>query len=251
MFKSLSTPVIIGHRGACRYAPENTLASFKLAVEQGAPAIEFDVKLTRDNQVVVIHDPTVTRTTNGQGAVARLSLSEIKQLDAGSWFSEKFKGERIPTLAEVFDEVGIRVLMNIELTNYTTPSDSLVDRVVELVKEKDLEDRIYFSSFLATNLVKARKRLPGCGIGYLTYAGPPRILQQIFQPPPKTIDSLNPYRGSVTKRMVDHQHRLGRRVLVYTVNDEEEMRKLFRIGVDGIFTDDPLTGNQVAIEFRN
>ncbi len=251
MFKSLSTPVIIGHRGACRYAPENTLASFKLAVEQGAPAIEFDVKLTKDNQVVVIHDPTVSRTTNGQGTVASLSLSELKQLDAGSWFSDKFKGERIPTLAEVFDEVGGRVLMNIELTNYTTPSDSLVDRVVELVKEKDLEDRIFFSSFLTTNLVNVRKRLPGCGVGYLKYIGSPGILQQIFQPPPKTIDSLIPHRSSVTQRMVDHQHRLGRRVLVYTVNDDEDMRNLFRIGVDGIITDDPLTGNQVAIEFRN
>jgi glycerophosphoryl diester phosphodiesterase len=251
MFKSLTTPVIIGHRGACRYAPENTLASFKMAVEQRAPAIEFDVKLTGDDQIVVIHDPTVTRTTNGQGSVARLSLQEIKQLDAGSWFSDAYIGERIPTLEEVFDGVGGSVLMNIELTNYTTPSDRLVDKVVELVKVKKMEDRVYFSSFLATNLIKARKLLPGCGIGYLTYAGPPGLLQRIFQPPPRTINSLNPNHGSVSQRLVDREHRLGRRVLVYTVNDAEQMRKLFGLGVDGIFTDDPLTGNQVAVEFCN
>jgi len=208
------------------------------------------VKLTRDDRVVVIHDPTVTRTTNGQGSVAKLTLSEIKQLDAGSWFSDEFKEERIPTLEEVLIEVGDKILMNIELTNYTTPSDALVDRVVELVIEKGLEDRIYFSSFLAANLAKARMLLPGCGIGYLASAGPARLLQRIFQHPLQAIDSLNPYRGSVTRHLVEHEHHLGRRVLVYTVNDADEMRKLFRIGVDGIFTDDPITGNKVAVEFR-
>ena len=167
---------------------------------RAAPAIEFDVKLTSDDQIVVIHDPTVTRTTNGQGFVAKLSLKEIKQLDAGSWFSDEFKGERIPTLEEVFDGVGGKVLMNIELTNYTTPSDRWWTRWWNLLKVKGLEDRVYFSSFLATNLIKARKLLPGCGIGYLTYAGPPAICFNRFSNPlPRSIDSLNPYRGSVTK----------------------------------------------------
>jgi len=249
MFKSIKPPVIIGHRGASLYAPENTLAAFKLAVDQSAAAIEFDVKLTRDRQVVVIHDPKVPRTTDGQGSVSKLSLNEIKKLDAGAWFSSEFKGERIPTLEEVFDMVGRKILMNIELTNYTTPSDSLVERVIDLVKSKGLEDRVYLSSFLATNLTKARELLPDCGIGYLIYAGPARLLQLIFQSPPRTIDSVNPYRGAVTQRMVDHEHGLGRRILVYTVNNADEMRHLFKLGVDGIFTDDPLTGNKVASEF--
>jgi glycerophosphoryl diester phosphodiesterase len=249
MFKSLRTPVIIGHRGASLHTPENTLVAFKLAVDQSADAIEFDVKLTSDRQVVVIHDPSVSRTTDGQGLVSKLSLDEIKSLDAGTWFSSDFKGERIPTLDEVFDTVGRKVLMNIELTNYTTASDPLVERVIDLVKRKGLEDRVYFSSFLATNLVKARKLLPGCGIGYLKYAGPARLLQMIFQSPPSSIDSVNPYRGVVSQRMINHEHGLGRRILVYTVNDPDEMRQLFKMGVDGIFTDDPLTGTKVASEF--
>jgi glycerophosphoryl diester phosphodiesterase len=249
MFKSVRTPVIIGHRGASLHTPENTLAAFKQAVNQSAVAIEFDVKLTRDRQVVVIHDPGVSRTTNGQGLVSKLSLDEIKSLDAGAWFSSDFKEERIPTLEEVFDAVGWKVLMNIELTNYTTPSDPLVERVVDLVKRKGMEERVYFSSFLATNLIKARKLLPGCGIGYLKYAGPAGLLQMILQPPPRSIDSVNPYRGAVSQRMINYEHGLGRRILVYTVNDPDEMRKLFKMGVDGIFTDDPLTGNRVASEF--
>ena len=249
MFRSLKTPVIIGHRGASLHAPENTLAAFKLAMDQSAAAIEFDVKLTCDQHVVVMHDPGVARTTGGQGLVSKLSLDEIKRLDAGTWFSSDFNGERVPTLKEVFDTVGRKILMNIELTNYTTPSDPLVDRVIELVIQNGLEDRVYFSSFLATNLIKARKLLPGCGIGYLTSAGPARLLQLIFQPPPRSIDSLNPYYGAVSQRMINREHGLGRQILVYTVNDPDEMRKLFKLGVDGIFTDDPLTGNKIASEF--
>jgi glycerophosphoryl diester phosphodiesterase len=250
MFKSLKTPVIIGHRGASLHSPENTLAAFKLAVDRSAVAIEFDVKLTRDQQVVVIHDPNVARTTDGQGLVSKLTLEEIKRLDAGSWFSSNFKGERIPILEEVFNTVGMKLFMNIELTNYTTPSDPLVSKVVEIVKKKGMEDRVYFSSFLAANLVKARALLPDCGIGYLIYAGPARVFQRIFQSPPRSFDSLNPYRGSVTQKMIDHEHELGRRVLAYTVNDPAEMQRLFKLGVDGIFTDDPLTGNKIASEFH-
>jgi glycerophosphoryl diester phosphodiesterase len=249
MFKELKTPVIIGHRGASLYAPENTLAAFRLAVEQSAVAIEFDVKLTADEQVVVIHDPSVNRTTNGQGLVAKLTLDEMKRMDAGNWFSSDFKGEMIPTLEEVFTAVGNKTLMNIELTNYMTPSDGLVERVVTLVKLKGMENRVYFSSFLATNLTRARKLLPGCGIGYLVYAGRARLVQKLFQPAPRWIDSINPHHGSVTQRTVTHGHELGRRILVYIVNDPDEMRKLFTMGVDGIITDDPLTGNRIASEF--
>jgi glycerophosphoryl diester phosphodiesterase len=249
MFGSLKTPVIIGHRGASKYAPENTLAAFKLAVDQAAPAIELDVKLSADGHVVVIHDQSVARTSDGRGSVARLSLAELKKLDAGSWFSPMFTGEKIPTLEDVFDTVGHQVLMNIELTNYATPNDRLVHKVVELVKIYGIENRVYFSSFFSTNLDRVRKLLPDCGIGYLAYDGLPRFLQRIIQPLPRAVDSLNPSRGTVTERMVSRAHGLGRRVLVYTVNDKDEMRHLFNIGVDGIFTDDPLTGNLIAAEY--
>lgn len=251
MFRKLKTPVIIGHRGASLYAPENTMASFNMALEQSAAAIEFDVKLTSDDQVVVIHDPQVERTTDGQGLVSKLSLDSIKKLDAGSWFSNRFIGERIPTLEEVFDSFGRKTLMNIELTNYTTPSDNLVERVIDLVNRMNLKDHVYFSSFMASNLIRATKLLPGCGIGYLTYAGPARLFQNIIQPSPSSLDSVNPHYSAVTIRMVQREHSKGRRVLVYTVNNPDEMRRLFLLGVDGVFTDDPLTGNKVALEFNN
>ena len=102
MWTDLSCPIIIAHRGDKTHAPENTLAAFKLAAENGADAIEFDVKLTADGRVIVLHDQTVNRTTNGMGKISKLPYAAVRDLDAGAWFSEKFRGERIPTLDEVF-----------------------------------------------------------------------------------------------------------------------------------------------------
>lgn len=251
MFNALKTPVIIGHRGASLHAPENTIAAFMLAIRQQADAIEFDVKLSSDQQVVVIHDPTVNRTTNAEGLVSRLSLAELKQLDAGSWFSPEFKREQIPTLEEVFDQLGSMIPMNIELTNYSTPRDSLVEKVVELIKKKGLERQIYLSSFFAANLRKAQSLLRGCGMGYLRFAGFSGLVQRFIQKPPSEIDSLNPASQMVTQGLIAREHSLGRRVLVYTVNDPEEMRDFFELGVDGVFTDDPAMGRNIALEYRN
>jgi glycerophosphoryl diester phosphodiesterase len=123
--EKLLQPVIFAHRGASAWAPENTLAAFRLAVEHGAPAIELDVKLTSDRKVVVLHDQTVDRTTNGHGDLRQFSLADLRELDAGGPFSAEYQGERIPTLVEVFEAVGKQVYINIELTNYASTRDKL------------------------------------------------------------------------------------------------------------------------------
>ena len=110
MWIDLSRPAIIAHRGDKTHAPENTMAAFKMAAENGADAIEFDVKLTADGRVIVLHDQTVNRTTNGTGRISQLPFAAVRELDAGAWFSEKFRGERIPTLDEVFETVGKRCI---------------------------------------------------------------------------------------------------------------------------------------------
>lgn len=233
------------------YAPENTLTAFNLAIQQQANAIEFDVKLSADQQVVVIHDPTVSRTTDGHGYVSRLSLHDLKQLDAGSWFAPEFHGEKIPTLEDVFDQIGTHIPMNIELTNYTSPADSLVDKVVELVRRKGMENQVYFSSFLSRNLTIVQRLLPGCGTGYLTYAGFAGCVQRVIHKYPQKITSRIPAYQSVTRKMVKYEHQQGKSVLVYTVNNPDEMKKLFDMGIDGLITDDPLTGRKVASQYRN
>ncbi len=238
-------PIVFAHRGASAHAPENTLAAFKLAVEHGADAIELDAKLSADGEVVVIHDQTVDRTTNGHGAVRQLKLEELKKLDAGLHFSAQFAGERIPTLAEVFEAVGKNLFINIELTNYESRKDGLVVRVVELVKKYHMEERVLFSSFFAGNLICAGNLLPEVPRGILAEEGWSGWLARSALRQRAAPHALHPYFADVTRELVRKHHNWQRKVFVWTVNEESEMRRLFDLGVDGVFTDDPRLAWQV------
>ena len=247
MLTSLPQPIIFAHRGACAHAPENTLAAFELAPAQRADAIELDVKLSADGQAVVIHDPTVDRTTDGRGRVRDLTLAQLKALDAGSSFSEKYREERIPTLAEVFESVGQRTFINVELTNYTTPRDDLVETVCALLRKFNLQKRVIFSSFLASNLTRAAAYLPEVPRGLLAMNGLLGAWARSFGFAFGKYQALHPYLKDVTPQQVQRVHRLQRRIHVWTVNLEEDMRQLFQWNVDGIFTDDP----QLAVRVRD
>lgn len=246
MLDSLHQPVIFAHRGASAHAPENTLAAFELALAQQAEAIELDVKLTADGHVIVIHDPTVDRTTGSHGRVKDLSLVQLRQLDAGSFFSEKYRGEKIPTLEEVFESVGKRAFINVELTNYNTPRDHLVETVCMLVKQFNLQKSVMFSSFFASNLSKARAYLPGVPRGLLAFGGILGAWARSFGFAFGRYQALHPSLKDVTPQQVQRVHRLKRRLNVWTVNAAEDMRRLLSWGVDGIMTDDP----QLAVQVR-
>jgi glycerophosphoryl diester phosphodiesterase len=250
MLESLSRPVIFAHRGASAHAPENTIASFELAVAQGADAIELDVKLSADGHVIVHHDPTVDRTTNGKGKVKDLTLTELKKLDAGGFFSENFQGEKIPTLEEVFQAVGKRTFINVELTNYKTPRDHLVEAVCMLIKKHHMQKRVIFSSFFASNLSKARSYLPDVPRGLLALDGVLGAWARSFGFVFGKYQALHPYLTDMTQQEVSRVHRLNRRIHVWTVNKEEDMRRLFSWGVDGIFTDDPQLALRVRMECK-
>ena len=241
MIADFPSPIVFAHRGASAHAPENTLAAFELALKFGAPAIELDVKLTSDRQVVIIHDQTVNRTTNGSGAVTKQPLAALRELDAGSWLSADFRGEKIPTLDEVFETVGKKLLINVELTNYATPFDGLVHEVAALVKKHGLQERVIFSSFFPTNLVLARRLLPSVPRGQLIPEGNSGWWQRAAANL-MTLDTEHPYIADVSAVSVKRTHSKGRRVHVWTVNDPADMRRLRSLGVDGIFTDDPLVG---------
>lgn len=242
-------PYYFAHRGASAHAPENTLEAFQLAMQQGAKFIEFDVKLTSDHQVVVIHDQTVDRTTDGKGNVKRLSLQELKELDAGSWYNVKFRNTRIPTLSEVFESFGNNLCMNVELTNYVTPFDGLVKKVCDLVKLHGMESSVIFSSFYPTNLIQARKLLPTVPCGQLSFPGVSGWWQRSWG---RLIDlqADHPFTSDVTGDFVTRSHQAGRLVHVWTVNDPDVMRRLWKMGVDGIFSDDPLMAGNVLSEFQ-
>jgi len=246
MLRSLPQPIIFAHRGASAHAPENTLAAFESAIAQYADAIELDVKLSADGQVVVIHDPTVDRTTGSRGRVKDLSLAELRTLDAGSFFSEKYRGEKIPTLEEVFEIVGQRTFISVELTNYNTPRDQLVETVCLLVKKFSLQKRVMFSSFFAANLSKARAYLPGVPRGLLALNGLLGAWARSFGFAFGRYQALHPHLQDVTSQQVQRVHRLDRRIHVWPVNAADDMRRLFHWGVDAIFTDDP----QLAVRVR-
>lgn len=247
-YRKLKKPVIFAHRGSSAHAPENTLAAFMLAVQQQAEAIELDAKLSTDGHVVVIHDNTVDRTTDGVGAVNSLTLDELKKLDAGSIFSHDFRSEKIPTLAEVFEAIGNQIFINVELTNYASDTDDLPDKVIKLVKKYGLEKSVLLSSFNIMALVRARSLLPLIPIGVLA----PRdfafsVLQsRILRLGPSV--ALHPSFHDVTFELVNTAHHAGSRVNVYTVNTRESMQQMFTAGVDGIFTDDPLMAQSVSAE---
>ncbi|MBI3739178.1 MAG: glycerophosphodiester phosphodiesterase [Chloroflexi bacterium] len=239
MLASLPRPIIFAHRGASAHAPENTLASFELALAQGADAIELDAKLSADGEVVVFHDSTLDRTTNGTGRLAQKMLAELRSLDAGSFFSEKFRGEKIPVLSEVFEVIGKKIFINVELTNYSTPRDQLTEKVCTLVKQHALEDRVIFSSFFASNLKKAHRLLPQVPRALLALGGWMGAWARSFGFAFGDYAALHPYFADVTAQQVSRVHQLKRRIHVWTVNKAEDIARLYSWNVDGIFTDDP------------
>lgn len=245
MLNRLPKPVLFAHRGASVYAPENTMAAFHLAEQQGANAIELDVKLSADGHVVVIHDPTVDRTTDGTGRVSALSLAALIELDAGAFFSEQYRGERIPTLDDVFTEFGKRLFINVELSNYTTAGDNLVESVVELVNLHGLHEWILFSSFFPWNLSKAARL---CSDVPRALLAPPGLLgswSRSFGFAFGSYQALHPHMKDVSPEQVQRVHRLKRRIHVWTVNAADDIRSLLDWGVDGIVTDDPILTSKI------
>jgi glycerophosphoryl diester phosphodiesterase len=246
-----SRSIIFAHRGASAHAPENTMAAFALAIQQDADAIELDAKLSADGHVIVIHDPSVERTTDGQGEVRFMTLSVLQELDAGSFFDVAYQGERIPTLDQVFEAFGHKTFINVELTNYKTPNDDLPDRVASLIRRHKLEKRILFSSFNPRALRRVMQIIPEIPIALLASAGRSgwwarSWLGRMIVP----YEALHPELTDVTPELVAATHRRGHKLNVYTVNRAEDMQRLFKMQVDGIFTDDPRLAHKIFKESR-
>ncbi|MCK5773283.1 MAG: glycerophosphodiester phosphodiesterase [Thermoplasmata archaeon] len=220
--------LIIGHRGASGTEPENTLRSFRKAVDMGADGIELDVHTCATGEIVVIHDDTVDRTTNGSGKVSDLSLDRLRELDAGS-------GERIPLLTEVLDLIGGRVLVNIELKGDDTARG--VGSVISsyLGRGYGPED-LLVSSFKPTELSDLISIRDDIRIGVLFEDHPEMYLDFSHQ---IGAYSVHPGKDLVTPSLVRRSVDIGCHVLAWSVNDREEADVLRSMGVNGIFTDHP------------
>ena len=222
----------IGHRGASGDYPENTIAAFRAAIGAGAQMCELDVQLTRDGAVVVIHDDTVDRTTNGKGAVAKKTLAELKQLDAGARFKGgTARGERIPTLDEVFAATSGRCGLNIELK-----AGEVEGAVATLMRKWNAMDTSMVSSFEWNRLAAIREIDPVVRIGVLAEKKAPAMLEKATQ---LRAYAINPRFDMVTPGLCEDAHARGLKVLAWTVDLPEQMRRQLDCGVDGIMTNYP------------
>jgi len=232
-------PAVIAHRGASAYAPENTLAAFVQADQCGATWVEFDVKLTADNILIVIHDDELSRTTNGWGKVVECTYEEIKALDAGGWFSTVFAGECVPTLEEVITCLGgYGMGANIEIKPNPGQAEQTTLATLSCVAEQWPETIVgpLISSFDVRCLQVAREHDPTVALGFLMdhweedWSDLPTQLQCV---------SVHVNHRHLTADRVRMIHDKGFKVMAYTVNKSTRAKQLWRWGVDTLFTDHP------------
>ena len=229
---------IMAHRGASGYAPENTLEAFSLAAEMGAYGVELDVHLTRDGEIVVAHDERIDRVSDGSGRIYDSTLSELKKFHFNRTFPE-YKNARIPTLKEVFELLGPAGLhINIELKNSIIDYPDLEEKVISLADKEGILDKIIFSSFNHYSLLRIKKIDPSlyCGLLYeATLIEPWNYALNLG------MDALHPHFSEVLVPGGEciKAHELGIEVNPWTVNDDDDLRKVIAAGADHIITNYP------------
>jgi len=265
-FKILASnrPLVIGHRGYCQFAPENTLPSFDLAMAAGADLIELDCRQSKDGVLMVIHDPELNRTTDAGRRwkqrhikVASRTALEIQSLDAGGWFDPKFAGTRVPVLAEALETIQKRSMALIEHKAGAAPE------LLELLRERRLVNKVVVQSFDWAFLKSFHQLAPDQVLGAL---GPPKILCSGRKPAgffrrlngawlhemQKTGAKIAVWNPQVSNKAVHLAHNRGLRVWVYTINTQRRAKRLLNMGVDGIISDNPsLIWRTIALRSKN
>ncbi len=221
----------IAHRGARKAAPENTVPAFTKAMELGADGIELDVQLSADDELFVLHDLTLNKTTNGTGVAAALPLAALKEFDAGDWFGEAWRGTEIPELHEVFDALPDNAYVNIELKRDSIQDDGLEEVITNFIRHRNIAHRVIVSSFNPVILWRLRHEPFPLGLLYapdmpfgLAWGQARQFLR---------LDALHPHYSQVRAPLPTLP------VNTWTVNDEAEMRRLLALGVNAIITDVP------------
>ncbi|PKM51358.1 MAG: glycerophosphodiester phosphodiesterase [Firmicutes bacterium HGW-Firmicutes-7] len=228
---------IIAHRGASGYAPENTIAAFKKAIEMGSKSVEFDVQMTLDGELVVIHDYTLERTTNGRGYVMDTTAKDIRSCDAGRWYSDDFIGEKVPLLSEVLDLLPDDMTIHVEIKKAVYEDRDVEKSVLELVNEKKRVDKTIFSSFDHTCLVKLMN-MQELKVGVLIASNMIKPIEYLITRGLKCF-SINQSDEFINKDLIKDAHDYGLKVLSYTVNDIRTAKRFEEIGVDEIFSNYP------------
>ena len=241
----MKQPVVFAHRGASAYAPENTMASFRKALEMGAGGIELDVQASSDGHLVVIHDEAVDRVSNGKGMIRDKTLMELKSLDFGSWHSQNYKNERIPELFEVLELLASgNVILNIEIKNGPVFYPGIEQKVADAVKSYGMVNRTIISSFNHYSLVKIRKADPEMRTAILYVAG---LYEPWVYAKHVGAEAINPLFYNIVPEVMKGCIENGIKVNPFTVDGPEHIKSMALAGVDGIITNVP----DVAIKTIN
>lgn len=229
---------VFGHRGASGYAPENTLPAFELGLKQGCHGFEFDVQLTWDGVAVLFHDWELERTTNGRGEVRCVDYSDIRSLDAGSWYGPEFAGTHVPRLEELFELVPEEMPLNLEMKCRPDDRPGLEEQVARLIERHGRTESIIVSSFNHRSLRELHRIAPEIKKGLLyeglmtapvTYAR--RVIPDLY--------SLHPSHEYLEESVVRSAHRSELTVACWTVNEPDRALELERMGVDIVITNYP------------
>ncbi|MEA1911975.1 MAG: glycerophosphodiester phosphodiesterase family protein, partial [Spirochaetota bacterium] len=235
-------PLLFGHRGCSKLAPENTLAAFQEVLDNNIPGLELDVHLCKSGEIVVCHDLNLKRTTGCDSLISETSLDDIKKLDAGSWFDKSFAGEKIPTLDEVFKLMGTRVYYDIEIKHRNKHYGELEKKLTAKIKEWKFENRVIISSFNPIAILGIRKEAPmlNTAVIYTKWKELPWYLRTgggkyICKP-----NILKPTRHQINPRTMFINKKIeGYPVITWTEDDIEKAEKYINMGVDGIVTNVP------------
>lgn len=223
---------IIGHRGSSKRAPENTVSSILCAAEDKADYAELDVQETKDGVVVLMHDKNLKRVAKVDKNLSEAAYEDIEKLDVGSVYSEKFKGEKIPTLDQVIKAAKGKIKLDIEIKNYKNDTD-LARKVVQLIEDNDFVDNCLVCSFDYRTLIKVKKLNPKIRTGYITTLNKEDKLDLEY------VDYYSIYYPKVNKSIVEKLHKNNKKVHVWTVDNVDDWRRLIQMGVDDIITNCP------------
>lgn len=227
--------IVLGHRGYSAKAPENTMPAFELGLEVGCDGFEFDVHLTKDGKIVIIHDHTLARTTDGTGIVEQHTFEELQQLDAGSWFAPEFKGEKIPSFRQLCELIKTEdILLNIELKS-TLDFEYLNQELANVLTEYDLADRTIVSSFNHYALIHFKKIKPKIKTGVLHMAA---LVNPWVYAESIGADAIHPYYPTVIPEVVAASQQNGMMVTAWTVDQAEDIERMKLARVDGIITNE-------------
>ncbi len=229
-------PLLVAHRGAPTVAPEHTIPAYEAAIAAGADALELDVHLSADDQLVVIHDPRLERTTDGRGAVREYTTQALKRLDAGRWFGRRFRGQRIQTLTEVLERFRERVRFGVELKGGSDFYPGIEERILTVLQLYGVTDRTLVASFDHHALAKCRDLDPDVRLGALVVG---RLLRPGALAPPGVLNAVCLQADLTTEREVAAARAAGLDCYVWVVNDPAAARRFAAWGVAGIVTDRP------------